>query len=352
MPTHSRLRSALERVLAVAAWAVAGALGGLVALRLLRLDHHRYQIALEGSRDAAFTAAPLVLAVGLAGRRPLLSTVGAVLTTQSMRNRRFSTPHGPAVDRDDPATFPSRIVTANLLRGNPHVAELGRQLIDDAADVVVLQELSDAHVSDLDACGLLAAYPHHVLDPTADFHGSAVLSRWPFSHRSVLDVIGYGMATADVSTPGGTVNVVSVHIVNPANGPKIPTWRAQLSWLAEYVSDRDGPVVLAGDFNATVDHRALRTLLDAGLTDAHERAGAGLGLTWPQRHWGTGLGRFYPVMRLDHVLVTAGLSVRSVRTASSAGSDHLRVIAELTHESAVARTDGPGSASGLAHSST
>ena len=210
------------------------------------------------------------------------------------------------------------------------MAELGRQLIEDAADVVVLQELSDEHVADLTGCGLLDAYPHYVLDPTADFHGSAVLARWPLSHESVLDVLGYGMAAADVNMPDGVVHVVSVHVVNPANDSKITTWREQHSWLATYVAERSGSVALAGDFNATLDHRPLQALLDAGLTDAHDQAGVGLGLTWPQRHWGTGRGLYLPVMRLDHVLVTAGLSVRSVRTSPSAGSDHRRVIAEIT----------------------
>lgn len=351
MPLPSRPRPLLERLLAASAWATAGVLSGLVALRVLRRDHHRYQIALEGTRDAAFTAAPVVLAVGLAGRRPLLSTVGAALTAGSVLSRGHLAHRRSTADTnsDESAETNYRIVTANLLRGNPRVAELGRQLIADAADVVVLQELSDEHVADLSDCGLLAAYPHHLLDPTDDFHGSAVLSRWPLSHQSVLDVLGFGMAAADVHAPGGVMNVVSVHVVNPANDFRITTWREQLNWLAAYSTERAGPVVLAGDFNATLDHRPLRMLLDAGLIDAHDQVGVGLGLTWPQRHWGTGRGLYFPVMRLDHVLVTAALTVRSVRTAPSAGSDHRRVIAEIGRRNVADRSGDRGSTPGLAN---
>jgi endonuclease/exonuclease/phosphatase (EEP) superfamily protein YafD len=119
-------------------------------------------------------------------------------------------------------------------------------------------------------------------------------------------------------------------VVNPARTGMTSLWRAQLSWLAEYVRRSAVPVVLAGDFNATMEHRGLRVLPAAGLVDAHDAAGHGLGLTWPRRSF-RGAGRWpaLPLMRLDHVFVPATLGVRSIRAAASAGSDHRRVIADL-----------------------
>ena len=313
----------------VLAWGAAVGLGGLVGLRLLRRDHHRYQILAEGVRDAAVSVAPFVLAVGVARRRPGLVALAAGLTVESGRRRARPGVRRPITSGAEASPVLCRVVTVNLLRSNPRVAELARQLIDDTADILLIQELSHEHLADLRSNGLLRAYPEHVLDPTHDFHGSAVLSRWPLSRGHVLDVHGFGMAAADVDAPGGPMHVVSVHVVNPAHGRMITTWRDQLSWLAGYVHRRDRPAVLAGDFNATRDHRAMQTLLGAGLTDAHDQAGSGLGSTWPRRHWQTGRGRFVPVMRLDHVLVTAELAVRSVRTADCAGGDHRRVVAEI-----------------------
>jgi endonuclease/exonuclease/phosphatase (EEP) superfamily protein YafD len=133
-----------------------------------------------------------------------------------------------------------------------------------------------------------------------------------------------------VQAPTGDVHVVAVHVINPAREGMIPTWRAQLDWLAEHARRTDVPVVLAGDYNATMGHRAIAALTRAGLIDAHDAAGRGLGLTWPQRSF-TGHGRWsaWPVLRLDHVFVTPTLGVRAVRTARSAGSDHRRVVADL-----------------------
>jgi endonuclease/exonuclease/phosphatase (EEP) superfamily protein YafD len=139
-----------------------------------------------------------------------------------------------------------------------------------------------------------------------------------------------GMAAATVHAPGGDVEVVSVHVVNPARAGMIPVWRAQLAWLADHARGSEIPVVFAGDYNAAVEHRAVRELGRAGLTDVHDAAGRGLGLTWPRRSF-TGRGRWpaLPIMRLDHVFVSATLGVRAVRTARSAGSDHRRIVADL-----------------------
>jgi hypothetical protein len=41
--------------------------------------------------------------------------------------------------------------------------------------------------------------------------------------------------------------------------------------------------LIAGDFNATLDHRVLRRLLGRGYADAADAAGDGLTWTWPAR---------------------------------------------------------------------
>lgn len=226
-----------------------------------------------------------------------------------------------------PGATPLRLVTANLLLLNRDVEAVGRQLLAAGADVVCLQELVPRHLPALRASGLLDALPHRVVDARDGYHGSAVLSRWPLVGE-VLQVAAHPMAAADVSTPAGVVRVVSVHVVNPVSrtrgAPR--TWRAQLAELGRLVRDAGGaPVVLAGDYNATLDHRPLRAVLDAGLRDAWVVAGRGPGFTWPVR-----AARWRPtMMRIDHVLVGGGLRVRRARAGVTPGSDHRHVEVDL-----------------------
>ena len=76
----------------------------------------------------------------------------------------------------------------------------------------------------------------------------------------------------------------------------------------------DGPLrILAGDFNATLDHALLRRLLATGYVDAADRAGEGLVGTW-----GPYDGDRIPPVVIDHVLVDRRIGVRGVSVHAAA----------------------------------
>jgi endonuclease/exonuclease/phosphatase family metal-dependent hydrolase len=81
------------------------------------------------------------------------------------------------------------------------------------------------------------------------------------------------------------------------------------------------PRLLLGDFNATLDHAALRRLIGSGYRDAADAVGAGLRPTWP--------ADVVPVVTLDHVLVDSRIGVRSVTVHAVPGTDHRAVVAVL-----------------------
>ena len=82
--------------------------------------------------------------------------------------------------------------------------------------------------------------------------------------------------------------------------------------------------VLAGDFNATLDHAELRRLIGRGYHDAAERAGVALRPTWP-----VGKGLLPTLITIDHVLADRRVRVVSARSVRIPGSDHRGVLAEL-----------------------
>ena len=88
--------------------------------------------------------------------------------------------------------------------------------------------------------------------------------------------------------------------------------------------------ILAGDFNATLDHSEFRALLDRGYLDAADAAGEGWTPTWPappkQR-------RALP-LTIDHILVDRRVRVEKVTVVRIPRSDHRAVIAVLRLPSA------------------
>jgi endonuclease/exonuclease/phosphatase (EEP) superfamily protein YafD len=85
-----------------------------------------------------------------------------------------------------------------------------------------------------------------------------------------------------------------------------------------------GPVIMAGDFNATWGHAPFRELLSAGLRDSHVDLGQGLSTTWPR-----GIPLLPSLFRIDHVLLSDGVEAVAVRNGEGPSSDHRPVIADL-----------------------
>ena len=82
--------------------------------------------------------------------------------------------------------------------------------------------------------------------------------------------------------------------------------------------------ILAGDFNATLDHAQFRRLLRRGYADAASQAGHGLSLTW-----GPQPDRRLTLLAIDHVLIDRRCAVVTTSAHWLAGSDHRALYAEL-----------------------
>ncbi|WP_223166782.1 endonuclease/exonuclease/phosphatase family protein [Nonomuraea sp. SYSU D8015] len=218
---------------------------------------------------------------------------------------------------------PLRVLTANLNggRGDAQViVDLVRKL---NVDVLSLQELTWSARDRLAAAGLEGLLPYHVIKPeTWGPVGSGVYARYPLHERTgVFEPVGHHMPVAEVALPGGSpVEVVVVHPVAPV--PRtVPEWEAGVSTLPPAPTSGP-PRILAGDFNATLDHAVFRRLLDTGYTDAAAATGQGLVPTWPMR-------RLPPLVAIDHVLTDSRAGAVSVQIHDVPGSDHRALFADL-----------------------
>lgn len=221
-----------------------------------------------------------------------------------------------------------RLVSANVWNGSINLPAIATELAELDADMVVLQEVTPRHLRRLDESATLGRYPEKVVMPDHEHNGLGVWSRFELSEVEWLEMAGERQLRAWVTLPGGgRLRLYVVHAPSPIVS-KIDRWCSWFGELARAVSvDLCGhphPLLVAGDFNATVDHMPFRRLLRAGLGDAALLAGRGWQMTWP-----THRRALPPLFGLDHILVRSNVRVANYRLGRGVGSDHRPVVVDL-----------------------
>jgi endonuclease/exonuclease/phosphatase (EEP) superfamily protein YafD len=311
---------------AVFPWALRGAAALLVVTAVLARVAAESAVVLVAVTAAAgwllVLAAPLAV-VAVIRREYVLATIAVVLCLLHLTwlGGAYSTA-GPQQAPAGAATV--RLLSANLTAGNTTIASLAGKLRSSGADVLCLQEVTPEHLAGLRKADLADVYPHSVIDALPGFHGSAIFSRLPLGAARAFDVNGSPMTTATIIAAGRTVRIVDVHTVAPLSGTNVTRWRGQLAQLAGMVPIGGSAAVLIGDFNATLDHRSLARLTDAGWRDAFVEAGEGFGLTYP-----AGWGPVAPLLRLDHAMVSEPITVLRAETTDNPGSDHRMLAVDI-----------------------
>jgi endonuclease/exonuclease/phosphatase (EEP) superfamily protein YafD len=287
-----------------------------VALRLSGVDGNRYTAAALALTPygvpfgGALGVLALVLSRWWTGGIVLAAT--ALLVTQLVRRVTRSV-------RPDRSGRPLRVLAANLYLGRGDVKTVVELVREHRVDVLNLLELTPEAVDELDRAGLFDLLPYRVLRPAAGGAGSGVVCRHPLSELSLVGPSRLAQPSVHVDLGGIAVQVVAVHPVPPT--VSAAAWREESAVLPRPASI--GPVrILAGDFNATLDHAVFRQLLRTGYLDAGQQCGAGLVPTWP------GLA-VPPLVTLDHIVVDARATVVAFRVFDLPGSDHRCVYAEL-----------------------
>ncbi|MFF5766395.1 endonuclease/exonuclease/phosphatase family protein [Streptomyces tanashiensis] len=263
--------------------------------------------------------AGLAVLLAAAARRRALSLVAVVVLAATAwtllpYGPDTTTAHGPVVAR-------LRVLAANV--------EFSRA----TAALISTIRLEHPHlvlVSECDpACGralttaFAAELPHHASVEGAGSTGSVLLSAYPLRDRAALPA-AMGMPGATAEIGGRSVRVQLAHPLPPLPR-QVHRWKRELARVRDAAARHTGgPLLLAGDFNASQDHAALRAVLDAGrLHDAARLAGAARTPTWPAE------GPLPPYVQIDHVLVSDDFTVRGVRFPHLAGTDHRAVLADL-----------------------
>lgn len=221
------------------------------------------------------------------------------------------------------------VVTANLLYGRADIARLATEVERSDADLVSLQEVTPEALAAIRTSSIGSRLPHSYALPGPLAAGTALFSRDPLTDQREVDpnTILRNLA-ATTSVPGAAqTRVLAVHPGAPTPG-NADVWIRDMEILRDYLRDvPPGPVIVAGDFNATWDQVRFRNLLENGFADAAAQAGAGFRPTYPTDKIGG-----WPLVAIDRVIVRGFVAV-DVDTFEISGSDHRGVRATLVADS-------------------
>lgn len=330
-------RGNLRRVLAVAG-------GILVALALVGITwpqtfalHRTLGVAQLIAFRPALAIGFVVIAViagsiAVALRRPsrrigaLVVTgvflLAALAQTAVLGARGWGNPFVPAADISTLTHGDLVVLSWNTQGGATSSQEIAELALTVRADVITLPETDAVAAGQIRA--ILAAHGLAV--------SSSTVGDWiPTSVLISAELGSYRLDASRGSTPGlpsgvwlpdndTSPPIVVAHPMPPLPG-SMDEWRTGLDWVGEQCKTLGDGVVVAGDFNATVDHLgALPGCSDAGAVSSQSASG-----TWPST------APQALASPIDHVLVGADWEVLEVRVidTSGMGSDHRPIVAVL-----------------------
>ncbi len=299
----------VAQVVSLRGLAVAIALIGVVALTLLAL------VWAGVRRFAATLAIMLLVFCGISV---------AVLST-----RGFGNPGFESAGNDDVT-----VLSWNTLGGAPGADTIARLALNTGAEIVTLPETTNETGLQVAELMKAAGSPMWVYTVAYDQISKARSTTLLVSTRLGEYSVDAGATTTSVlpsivATPqnGSGPTIVAVHAVAPIPG-EMPHWRSDLRWLTTACGGNN--VIMAGDFNSTLDHYGGLGIDSATIGNCSDAAqatnNAAVG-TWPAA---------LPALLgapIDHVMTTPNWRVTGMRVVQSedgTGSDHRPVLVQLS----------------------
>ncbi|HEV7205538.1 MAG TPA: endonuclease/exonuclease/phosphatase family protein [Jatrophihabitans sp.] len=229
----------------------------------------------------------------------------------STQGRLYLAETGPADAR------PLVTLTANLHLGDANAAELVAAVRTHRVDLLATQEMTPESEQRILDAGILTELPYQATDSKPGAAGTGLWSRYPLSAIDRRKDFSFAAVTASLELPGvpRPVTVGAFHMNGPV--PHSAAWQDDIRHLPSVLRElgHGGPVVAAGDLNATPDIVQFRDLLVDGYADAAQQAGAGMTLTYPADRW------YPPLIAIDHVLTRDAVAT-TADTIHISDTDH------------------------------
>jgi endonuclease/exonuclease/phosphatase (EEP) superfamily protein YafD len=260
--------------------------------------------ALAGVLAARRSSRPAAVALGLVAAAGASSLVSRVLSRPSAA--------GPAE---------LTILSANVLKGRADTGELAAVIARERPDLVALPEAGVDFRDKLMPLVEALGYRSWVSTPpgVADIHGVTLLASERAGDLCVRS--GSEMGARHLEATGGLLGdrtFYAVHAAAPVDPARVARWLSDLRHVARWTRHPVAPIV-AGDFNATLDHSRMRAALGRCRSAV---LGTGKGLV------GTFHSRLpaWAGIQIDHVLVPRDAVTTRFEVLEISGTDHRAVL--------------------------
>jgi len=265
-----------------------------------------------------FVSAFLMALVFLAARRWTMVVISLVTALANAPAIDLTWSNSNASEIAHPARPHLKIVSFNILKTNRHFGAVRQFLRGEAADIVLLQEVNAAWEKELEV--LTKEFPYRFVHASESFYGLAIFSKIPWEKVEFLpleETDGTPIIKSRFRLAGRAFTILGTKTFPPTNGSWAARRDHQLSKLGELAQKIDGPLILAGDFNATTWSRAFANF---ERNSGQRWNGGGQTPSWPSLLGWAGI-------KIDHIMVSAGLSMLRQSSGPNIGSDHLPLIA-------------------------
>ena len=280
------------------------------------LSHFRFQYF--GAAIIGFVTCLLIMCMGTRAKWATNMFLGAAVINGLVLWSYLPTGGPQASTRGSFKVAVANILTAN--RDHNAVLSFARK---ENPDLLVLIETNDRWVQAMSP--LNEIYPYKLFVSRAQHFGMMVFSKNSIKAaetRYFLKNQNIPSLLFELSIKGQTYHIAAIHALPPVGIERLRLRTAHLQAVANWVSSRPGPTLVAGDLNTTPFSHAYKQFLEtAGLNDP--RKNRGFLPTW---------GPFSPSqlrIPIDHILPTSGLDITSLTVGPDIGSDHRPLVAVI-----------------------
>jgi endonuclease/exonuclease/phosphatase (EEP) superfamily protein YafD len=322
---RQRTRLQLPLWATVVLWVVVAGLGLVAAMRLFAWDSFDLFAILNTVTAFIYLPAWIVVVVAAVGKRYVLAGAALVIVVLQIL---FMLPELTAA-QPIPAwatTAPTlKLFDANVYDVNPSMAGYAAEIEAYQPQLLTMEEAVPRDVTQLEASGALAHLPYTVQIKRDDPQAFLIACKYPLTGVSVAYLYDLPLIVKmTIQLPTGPRPLWVVHTIAPVPS-SFSQWKGDVAAIGSQVRQRGAAgLLLVGDFNSTWGNKGFRQILAAGMTDGAAARARPFEMTWSQTK-----PIIPPIVRIDHVLTGAGVTVTAIGTMAGPGSDHRDVQATV-----------------------